>query len=75
MFHAVYLSKEKDQFQAKLAALDDAQLLNEELSPGDVTLLEIPGMPHHLLNCSCAEAVAGRIAEWMAERCAVKLPT
>ena len=43
--------------------------------PGDVTLLEIPAMPHHLLNCSCAEAVAGRIAEWMAERCAVKLPT
>ena len=38
MFRAVYLSKEKDQFQAKLAGLDDAQLQNEELSPGDVTL-------------------------------------
>ncbi len=43
--------------------------------PGDVTLLEIPGMPHHLLNCSCAEAVAARIAEWMAERCGAHTPT
>ena len=38
MFRALYLSKEKDQFQTKLAGLDDAQLQNEELSPGDVTL-------------------------------------
>ena len=38
MFRAIYLLKEKDEFQAKLAELDDAQLQNEELSPGDVTL-------------------------------------
>lgn len=39
---------------------------------GDVTLLEIPGMPHHLLNCSCAEAVAARIVDWMEQRCISK---
>jgi acrylyl-CoA reductase (NADPH) len=38
MFRAILLSKENDQFQAALADLDDAQLQNDELSPGDVTL-------------------------------------
>lgn len=37
--------------------------------PGDVTLEIISGMPHHLLNCSCAAEVAAKFGNWLAARC------